>query len=319
MYCMMLTWLQFTQTAEIPRMLPRCEVVVSRGDALGHRLRHEGLVIFQHLVRRFPYCELDLSCSYEVSSRAIWDWNVCCTSSVSLSRCLLSQWQSSDFVHVRRLYRAICSKSCSLYNFVSISRFRRRKKGREKRKYHASLSFTRVMCWNVQAQLILATQSDSKKPGPRIIKKGDVQEGLSQLAYTPYPSLKRRFSTNANSSSGQNLFASQQPRKQRPPFLTEVILKPLKGIPDKRKRHLGRLLLLGRGGRLEPAVDLHRVGGLLLQVLGGEVGGVDLGRQARLEGGAEAAEVVEVHAGEEGVTFELVGAAAAEAVLAVAD
>lgn len=102
-------------------------------------------------------------------------------------------------------------------------------------------------------------------------------------------------------------------------FLTEVILKPLEGIPDKRQRHLGRLLLLGRGGRLEPAVDLHRVGGLLLQVLGGEVGGVDLGRQARLEGGAEAAEVVEVHAGEEGVAFELVGAAAAEAVLAVAD
>lgn len=99
----------------------------------------------------------------------------------------------------------------------------------------------------------------------------------------------------------------------------EVVLKSLKRIPDKRQRHLWRLLLLGSRGGLQPAVHLHSVGSLQLQVLGGEVGGVDVRRQARLEGGTEAAEVVEIDAGEEWVAPQLVGSTTAEAVLAIAD
>lgn len=64
-------------------------------------------------------------------------------------------------------------------------------------------------------------------------------------------------------------------------------------------------------------VDVHGVLGLLLQVLGGEVRGVDLGCEARLEGRTEAAQVVEVDACEEGVPLDFLGAAAAEACFGV--
>lgn len=111
---------------------------------------------------------------------------------------------------------------------------------------------------------------------------------------------RRRASRRFSSSSDHNSYTSHPPPHHS---LTEVILKALKGVPYERQCHLWRLLLIGRRGGLEPAVDLHRVGRLLLQVLGGEVGGVDVGRQARLEGGAEAAEVVEVNAREEGMPF----------------
>lgn len=69
-------------------------------------------------------------------------------------------------------------------------------------------------------------------------------------------------------------------------------------------------MLLGRGLQ---RVDVHGVPGLLLEVLGGEVRGVDLGLEARLKGGAEAAQIVEVDAREEGVPLDFLGAAAAEA------
>lgn len=129
-------------------------------------------------------------------------------------------------------------------------------------------------------------------------------------------SKSKRTSSNLRSSPNHKPFASQ---RLQPTPLPEVILKALKGVPYKRQRHLGRLVLFRRRGGLEPAVDLHRVGGLLLEVLGGEVGRVDVGREARLKGGAEAAQVVEVDAREEGVAFELLGPAAPQAVLAVAD
>lgn len=127
----------------------------------------------------------------------------------------------------------------------------------------------------------------------------------------------KRASGNCSSSADHNSCTSHP--APGPPPLTEVILKSLEGVPYKWQCHFRRLLLLWRRGGLEPAVDLHRVGGLLFQVLGGEVGGIDVGRQARLEGGAEAAKIIEIDAREEGVSLQLVGPAAAEAVLAVAD
>ncbi len=60
-------------------------------------------------------------------------------------------------------------------------------------------------------------------------------------------------------------------------------------------------------------------GGGALEVLGGEVGGIDLGGELGLEGGADAAQAVEVDAREEGVVLDLGGAGAAQAVLGVAD
>lgn len=66
-------------------------------------------------------------------------------------------------------------------------------------------------------------------------------------------------------------------------------------------------------------VNLHGVLGLLLQVLGGEVRRVDLGRQPRLERRAEAPQVVEVDAREEGVLFDFLGAGSAEAGFGAAD
>lgn len=137
------------------------------------------------------------------------------------------------------------------------------------------------------------------------------------ISHTEDPKKMKMAGGNSSSSADHSPCTSHP--TPGPPLLTEVILKSLEGVPYKWQRHLRRLLLLGRGGGLESAVDLHRVGGLLLQVLGGEVGGIDVGRQARLEGGAEAAEIIEIDAREEGVSLQLVGPAAAEAVLAVAD
>ena len=140
-------------------------------------------------------------------------------------------------------------------------------------------SFTQALCWNMSSATDLAYLGiceDSKEQRTRMRKKHDIQEGLSQLSYVSHPDpQRRRVSRNSNPSSNHNPYTSQH---LQPTTLTEVVLKALKGITYKRQRHLGRLLLLRRRGGFEPAIDLHRVGGLLLQVLGGEVGGVDLGR-----------------------------------------
>jgi hypothetical protein len=116
-----------------------------------------------------------------------------------------------------------------------------------------------------------------------------------------------------------------KPRKPaNPPQSPEVVVEPLEGIPDKRQAHLRALLLLRRTATSAGAVP--RLCGLeqrgvvrLVDLVGGEVGRVDVRRQARLERRADAAQAVELDAAEEGVVLELVGAAAAEAVLRVAD
>lgn len=146
-------------------------------------------------------------------------------------------------------------------------------------------------------------------------KEDDVQEGLSKCVCIPHSNLIREEGPVRNLAPHPTTTHVEVTRFT----LTEVILKALEGISYERERHLGRFLLLGRRSGLESAVDLHGVGGLLLQILGGEISGIDLGRQARLEGGAEAAEVVEVDARKEGVAFQFAGPDAAKAVLAVAD
>jgi hypothetical protein len=102
----------------------------------------------------------------------------------------------------------------------------------------------------------------------------------------------------------------------------KVIIKPLKRIPDKRQAHLGALLLLRRPAAGTVAglrgLEQRRVV-RLVDLVGREVGRVDVGGEARLEGRADAAQAVELDAAEEGVVLNLVRAAAAEAVLRVAD
>jgi hypothetical protein len=100
----------------------------------------------------------------------------------------------------------------------------------------------------------------------------------------------------------------------------KVIIKPLKRIPNKRQAHLRALLLLRRRAAVAGLGGLEQRGVVrLVDLVGREVGRVDVGRQARLEGRADPAQAVELDAAEEGVVLDLVRAAAAEAVLRVAD
>ena len=106
------------------------------------------------------------------------------------------------------------------------------------------------------------------------------------------------------------------------PRSPEVVIKPLKGIPNKRQAHLRALLLLpGRAAGAVPSLGGLEVRGIvrLVDLVGGEVGRVDVGRQARLKRRADPPQAVELDAPEEGVVLELVRAAAADAVFGVAD
>jgi hypothetical protein len=98
----------------------------------------------------------------------------------------------------------------------------------------------------------------------------------------------------------------------------EVVVEPLERVPNERQAHLGALLLLlvavaGLGGAQQRGVVR------LVDLVGGEVGRVDVGGQTRLERRADAPQAVKLDAAEEGVVLDLVRAAAAEAVLRVAD
>lgn len=76
-------------------------------------------------------------------------------------------------------------------------------------------------------------------------------------------------------------------------------------------------MLLARDLRLGP--QRGRVVALV-DLVGGEVGDVDVGVELRLEGGADLAQLIPDHAAEEGVVFDLLGAAGpAEAVGGVAE
>ena len=121
-----------------------------------------------------------------------------------------------------------------------------------------------------------------------------------------------------------------KPPSHNPPniSLPEIIIKPLKSIPNKRQTHLRTLLLLpaGPSTAARRTTTIPGLGGAqqcgvvgLVDLVGGEVGGVDVGGQARLEGRADPPQAFELDAAEEGVALELVPAAAAEAALCVAD
>lgn len=112
-----------------------------------------------------------------------------------------------------------------------------------------------------------------------------------------------------NSSRGCKLPPTLRPTER---------IKPLISIPNKRQTERG---LVARGGeiRLRLRPQLRRVVDLR-DLVDGEVLRVDVGLQFGLEGGADFAQPVPLHAVEEGVGFEFRGAVhAADAVLVVAD
>ena len=102
---------------------------------------------------------------------------------------------------------------------------------------------------------------------------------------------------------------------------SKVIIEPLKGVADERKAHLGTLVLLSRGGNGGAADGLGlEQGGVvgLVDLVGGEVGGVDVGGQTGLEGGADPAQALELDTPEEGVVLDFVSATSSETVFRVA-
>ena len=102
------------------------------------------------------------------------------------------------------------------------------------------------------------------------------------------------------------------------PILSSRAETPVR-VPDERDHHLRRVVLA-------QLLRLRLPGGArvrLVDVVDGEVLGVDVGAQARLEGRAHVADALPLHAGEVGVGLDLGGAGAAagvpEALLGVAE
>ena len=94
-------------------------------------------------------------------------------------------------------------------------------------------------------------------------------------------------------------------------------VEALVGVPDKRKTHLSRRalveLLLRRLGQA------RRRSVVLLDLIGGEVGDVDIGGQLRLKRRTDTAELGAEDATEEGVRFDLLSTATAQTIGRVTD
>ena len=100
---------------------------------------------------------------------------------------------------------------------------------------------------------------------------------------------------------------------------SEVVVKPLEGVSDKRQTHFGTLLLLTLADAALGRLLRLKQGGVvrLVDLVRREVGGVDVGRQTRLEGGADTPQAIELYTEEESVALDFVCAPAAETVLRV--
>ena len=114
-----------------------------------------------------------------------------------------------------------------------------------------------------------------------------------------------------------------QPAIDLPPAgtLPEVVIETLESVADERQGHFGRLFDL-RGARAPVlcCLRLEQSGIIrLVNLIGGEVRRVNVGREPGLKGSADTAQAVKVDAPEEVVSLDLVSASAAETVLGVAD
>ena len=104
---------------------------------------------------------------------------------------------------------------------------------------------------------------------------------------------------------------------------SEVVIEPLEGIADEGKAHLGALILLRRAGtagaprRLRGPEQRRIV--RLVDLIGGKVRGIDVGRETWFKGCPNAPQAVKLDTTEEGVALDLVGPAASQTVLRIAD
>jgi hypothetical protein len=99
--------------------------------------------------------------------------------------------------------------------------------------------------------------------------------------------------------------------------LSEVVIKPLECVTNERQAHLWRLLDCSAG--LE-GLCLEDAGIIsLINLISREVGGVNVGGQARLERRADTAETIKLDTAEESMALDLVSTTATQTVLRVAD
>lgn len=98
--------------------------------------------------------------------------------------------------------------------------------------------------------------------------------------------------------------------------LSEVIIEPLERVADEWQAHLGRFLDWAAAGLQGLSLENRSIVGLV-NLIGREVGGVDVRGQARLERSSDAAKTVEFDATEKGVVLDLMRTTTTETVLGI--
>lgn len=102
--------------------------------------------------------------------------------------------------------------------------------------------------------------------------------------------------------------------------LSEVVVKTLEGVSDEWQAHLRALLHLAHllGSSLD-LLGLEQRGVIgLVDLVGGEVSGVNVAGKPGLEWSADASQLFKLDTAEEGVALDLVGTTTAQTVFSVA-
>ena len=102
---------------------------------------------------------------------------------------------------------------------------------------------------------------------------------------------------------------------------SEVVVEALESVSNEGQAEFWTLLLLPRGsGPPSGLLSLEHRGVIsLVDLVRGEVRGIDGGCETGLEGRTDAAQAVEFDAAEEGMALDLVGTTTTETVLSVAN
>jgi hypothetical protein len=101
------------------------------------------------------------------------------------------------------------------------------------------------------------------------------------------------------------------------PRSSEVVIETLECVSDERQAHLGRLLGLSTLCHV-PSLEEGGIVGLV-DLVGREICGVNVGRQAGLEWRTDSSKAVKLDAMEETVCLELLSATTTQTVLSVAN
>lgn len=118
---------------------------------------------------------------------------------------------------------------------------------------------------------------------------------------------------NASNSGLEHLGAEHEGK------LSEVVIEALERVPDEWQTHLGRLLHC-RGAALLDGLRLENRGIVgLINLIGREVGSINVGGQTWLKGRANATKAVELDTSEECMVLNLMRSTTAKTVFCVAD